>query len=651
MADWSPASLAGAMGLEAGEPNAGGGGGFDAAVAGTGDALPHRGRMEAAFGQDLGFVQAHTGAAAQLAPLGAQAAARGDQVAFAEAAPSPWLVAHELTHVMQTRGAGGAESSAGSGPIAAKSTIASDDSAAEREADRVADRVAAGESAGPISAPPGPGIQRFAPAAHEKATVKGLAKTFSPDEIAAIYASNWERDFSQGHPDLANATLAWSQVKQYAAKHGGQPGPAAQVFQDAIWKVVHSGLTEYKGETSLGGYRTWEHMDAPDEAKVREKANQRWAKKSEGVAGYIMDARAHIKDQMVAAIDVYRAAHKHGAVGSSIDNWGDVEKPEGYVSPAGSTKEAPALPKAYNDERVASRDPIRGATRQQAVAAGATARGKHDAVEWEVIGQHLGRAMHAFEDFWAHSNWLELAMTTLDGGAAASNAQLMTGTFPEDSQVHALGHKILALSKAFYRDHELMLKIYGADKASTKLDSDEAAKRRSTKWAPGGGRNDRELAYGPLATDSRTTRGEAVDLMVASNNVEELVLSGEYTMADFLTNKNWLTALAHKGELLIAQGDATSGAESHGKLAKDQVEGDGHKDHASALRLATAANQMVFAPLRAIMDQKDSARALFLTLKQLDLVDTMLVAPTPTHPLWDLVKSIHGASKGKAGKK
>ena len=47
---------------------------------------------------------------------------------------------------------------------------------------------------------------------------------------------------------------------------------------------------------------------------------------------------------------------------------------------------------------------------------------------------------------------------------------------------------------------------------------------------------------------------------------------------------------------------------------------------------------MVFGPLRAIMDEKDASVALTLTQKQLALIDTMLQAPSPSHPLWNLVK-------------
>ena len=73
---------------------------------GAGGTVPHQAQMEASFGQDFGEVTAHTGPEAQAAceGLGADAYAVGDQVAFKEASPSPDVVAHELTHVVQGQG-------------------------------------------------------------------------------------------------------------------------------------------------------------------------------------------------------------------------------------------------------------------------------------------------------------------------------------------------------------------------------------------------------------------------------------------------------------------------------------------------------------------------------------------------------------------
>lgn len=83
---------------------------FGRATAGAESPVPHLARMEAAFGTSFAGVRAHAGGAetrAGLAQLGARAATRGDQVAFAETSPDEQLVAHELAHVVQQR-AGGA---------------------------------------------------------------------------------------------------------------------------------------------------------------------------------------------------------------------------------------------------------------------------------------------------------------------------------------------------------------------------------------------------------------------------------------------------------------------------------------------------------------------------------------------------------------
>src|SRR5262249_46141022 len=148
-------------------------------------------QMEAAFGEDFSSVRVETGRSDAMEGIGARAAARGDNVAFADSNPSPWLVAHELTHVVQHRRNGG-----GAG---VDKTIASSESAAEHEASRVADRVAGGQAAGDVSAPPAGSIHRFAPSGHRSSTVEGLKGSFSAEEIGDIYASNWERDFSQGN--------------------------------------------------------------------------------------------------------------------------------------------------------------------------------------------------------------------------------------------------------------------------------------------------------------------------------------------------------------------------------------------------------------------------------------------------------------------
>ncbi|HEX3766581.1 MAG TPA: DUF4157 domain-containing protein [Kofleriaceae bacterium] len=71
--------------------------------AGGGHEVPHRAQMEQSFGMDFSNVRAHSGGPATKAndTLGSHAYAMGNQVAFKSANPSPSLVAHELTHVVQ----------------------------------------------------------------------------------------------------------------------------------------------------------------------------------------------------------------------------------------------------------------------------------------------------------------------------------------------------------------------------------------------------------------------------------------------------------------------------------------------------------------------------------------------------------------------
>jgi hypothetical protein len=71
--------------------------------ASSGQDIPHRSQMERSFGMDFGHVRSHSDSSAARAndTLGSHAYAMGNQVAFKSASPSPSLVAHELTHVVQ----------------------------------------------------------------------------------------------------------------------------------------------------------------------------------------------------------------------------------------------------------------------------------------------------------------------------------------------------------------------------------------------------------------------------------------------------------------------------------------------------------------------------------------------------------------------
>jgi hypothetical protein len=110
---------------------------FETATSGPASALPHRERMETAFGQSFAGVVAHVGtpqALRGLTGIGARAAAHGRRVAFASSSPTVGDVAHELAHVVQQGPADGSPS-----------RLSRPGDEAERAADRAATAVAAGE--------------------------------------------------------------------------------------------------------------------------------------------------------------------------------------------------------------------------------------------------------------------------------------------------------------------------------------------------------------------------------------------------------------------------------------------------------------------------------------------------------------------------
>ncbi len=103
------------------------------ATSGAGAALPFIDEMEAAFGQSLSDVQVFTGQP-HLGQIGAQGAAAGAQLVFAETSPDMHLVAHELAHFFQQREG-----------VSLQDGLGRAGDRYEQEADAIADRVCRGE--------------------------------------------------------------------------------------------------------------------------------------------------------------------------------------------------------------------------------------------------------------------------------------------------------------------------------------------------------------------------------------------------------------------------------------------------------------------------------------------------------------------------
>lgn len=110
-----------------------------AGLAGSGSSVPFLRELQASFGagHDLSSIVAHVGpeAAGAADAIGANAYATSGQVAFG-AAPDPWTVAHEVTHVLQQRAG-----------LAPAQGVGAEGDAHEQQANAVADTVSRGGSA------------------------------------------------------------------------------------------------------------------------------------------------------------------------------------------------------------------------------------------------------------------------------------------------------------------------------------------------------------------------------------------------------------------------------------------------------------------------------------------------------------------------
>jgi hypothetical protein len=72
------------------------------------------------------------------------------------------------------------------------------------------------------------------------------------------------------------------------------------------------------------------------------------------------------------------------------------------------------------------------------------------------VGDALGRASHALEDFFSHSNFVELAI-----GEMKPEQGLFTATFTEDDSTHSLAHKIRGLADEIEAEMPLVNRVAG----------------------------------------------------------------------------------------------------------------------------------------------------------------------------------------------
>jgi hypothetical protein len=407
---------------------------------------------------DFSNIRIHTGDSAHQAAvaLGAPAFIWGEDVGFAKGAypgfsHSGRLLAHELAHYVQ-------QQHGETGSLAAGRNQ-SENARLERQAETNLSAVAAGgrlPRRHPVG-PPAPVLQRFDPEYHEDSLTKGLAGTFTPAEIGKIYEANWKRDFSQASPAFADIALVWKQLKAAAT-------PAEQrMLQLKLAGKIAAGTTSlFLGQT-LGGYQSWEHMDNPQK-EADDDADARWSGSSQGagIAGYIQDSRAYIKQSLAQAVGIARQSRNppDDNFGRRMaDAWAKGTPPQDYDvtdAYAGRTRPPMGLGTPKN---------VKNPTESSAVIASEVAEKARKLPKATIatkgfaddpqVADCLGRASHALEDFFAHSNFVELT-TKAASGKPIGPRELHTGTFGGGDKAHSIADKIRTLAEEIATHRNLM---------------------------------------------------------------------------------------------------------------------------------------------------------------------------------------------------
>jgi Domain of unknown function (DUF4157)/Heterokaryon incompatibility protein Het-C len=153
--------------------------------------------MEPRFGRDLSLVRVHADASAARSAGAVRGLAYtvGRHIVFAEGRYAPaspagrWLLAHELTHVVQQGAAAPTEGALRVDPVFG---------AGEREANRAASEIFAPTDMASVQTRTAPAVARFSDTGHhiiEEAALGGAG--FSKDQTKAVERGNIERDYSQ----------------------------------------------------------------------------------------------------------------------------------------------------------------------------------------------------------------------------------------------------------------------------------------------------------------------------------------------------------------------------------------------------------------------------------------------------------------------
>lgn len=378
---------------------------------GAGAPLPAnvRKEMEAKFGEDFSSVQVHA-SSSDVAAMRAGAATRGDHIYFApgkydpESSEGKKLLAHELTHVIQQRGA----SPTGTPHVAAS------DSPAEQEAETAGAAVAdGGEAKVARGSAPADAIHLGEAVVHQGIELEAAGvtspgfnpKTMTPQQRAALemYSGNFMRDYSQLAAPMPLKAL--SNIP--STNKGGKTGPAgARVLMDALVKTI--GILELGKDvanatikqSNIGSYEAEHHIDNP----IGTSASGDFI--TEGP-----NPHAAVAPQAKAIRTVDALGSPVTAPNSSTD--ADTQQTHAGSAMPGLQFENPELYKV-GDGGIANH------------IANSTEHAKNCLLEASAQGpsptgrMKLGMAQHIVEDYFSHSNFIEVALNQYINDAVKS---------------------------------------------------------------------------------------------------------------------------------------------------------------------------------------------------------------------------------------
>ncbi len=406
-------------------------------------------------------------------------------------------------------------------------------------------------------------IRRYGHPPHRAIVVESLKGTYTKEEIGKIYKGNFERDFAQVPSVLVNLILAWKEWKQTGfteAKLGwlileAIRKLAASLSNEESIKKMFSDMTKqpFKGSEEV------DHVDNP--GKGADQINEK-----SGLPQNIHNSRENIKQQMLHA-------------------YGD------FINGRGSKEDTSDV----RSRKIIEQETVKQVERSGGKITSRPMDTRSDQL-WNAVGEHLGRATHATEDFFAHSNWVEIAIY--------QKRHKQVEIYNRNSPMGA--------PKYFPRDRDYQM-------------------------------SDRVRKYGQMGLFTGTF-GMFDKIHAVADKVEALVheiQSAKLPPRFAEIQKESLKSLKEISENLniAAKGaQAVASDKSHSNIAKDSppksIAQDKDKTFENSLRCSVEADRRLFVPMKRIMLKKNYPAL----VRQLNLVDRIIAPPSPRHPLWSIVR-------------